>query len=76
MKVLALALALLAAPLAAGAQVSGARMARIAFLSTTASPEDSPTTAAFRQGLRDLGYVEGQNIAIEWRWGHGTKLCA
>jgi putative ABC transport system substrate-binding protein len=45
-------------------------VARIGFLSTTSSP-DSPTTIAFRQGLRELGYVEGQNIIIEWRWGSG-----
>jgi putative ABC transport system substrate-binding protein len=45
-------------------------VARIGFLSTTSSP-DSPTTIAFRQGLRELGYVEGQNILIEWRWGGG-----
>ena len=47
------------------------KIARIAFLSTTSSV-DSPTTAAFRQGLRELGYVEGQNILVEWRWGAGT----
>lgn len=47
------------------------RVARIAFLSTTSSP-DSPTTAAFRQELQKLGYVEGRNIIIEWRWGAGT----
>jgi ABC-type uncharacterized transport system substrate-binding protein len=35
-------------------------------------PGSSPTTDAFRQGLRDLGYVEGQNIVIEWRWGRGS----
>jgi ABC-type uncharacterized transport system substrate-binding protein len=68
----ALGAGLLAAPLAVEAQQPGARMARIAFISTTSSPEDSPTTAAFRQGLRDLGYIEGRNIAIEWRWGRGT----
>ena len=74
MKTLALAtilgLGLLAAPVAAEAQAV-AKVPRIAFLSTTSSP-DSPTTAAFRQGLQDLGYVEGQNIIIEWRWGAGT----
>jgi putative ABC transport system substrate-binding protein len=28
---------------------------------------------AFRQGLRDLGYVEGQNLIIEWRWAEGRE---
>lgn len=67
--VVVLALSLTIAPFAAGAQQAG-KIARIAFLSTTSSP-DSPTTAAFRQGLQELGYVEGQNIVIEWRWGGG-----
>jgi ABC-type uncharacterized transport system substrate-binding protein len=66
---LILALGLALAPLAVKAQQSG-KIARIAFLSTTSSP-DTPTTAAFRQGLRELGYVEGQNIIVEWRWGGG-----
>jgi putative tryptophan/tyrosine transport system substrate-binding protein len=65
-----LTLRTLAAPLAAEAQRAG-NVPRIAFLTTT-SPENSPTTEAFRRGLRDLGYVEGQNITVEWRWGRGT----
>jgi putative ABC transport system substrate-binding protein len=61
--------AVLATPL--GIEAQQARiMPRIAFLTTT-SPGGSPTTDAFRQGLRELGYVEGQNIVIEWRWGSG-----
>src|SRR2546426_4673759 len=64
-----LAIGLFAVPLAAQAPPAG-KVARVAFLSTTSSP-DSPTTAAFRQGLQELGYVEGQNIIIEWRWGGG-----
>ena len=30
-----------------------------------------PNVAAFRQGLRSLGYVEGQNIVIDYRYAHG-----
>jgi ABC-type uncharacterized transport system substrate-binding protein len=65
-----LTLSLLAVPLAAEAQQAG-KVYRIAFLST-GSPEDSPTADAFRKELRELGYIEGQNILIEWRWGRGT----
>jgi hypothetical protein len=35
------------------------------------SPDGSPAIFGLRQGLRELGYVEGQNIALEWRWAHG-----
>jgi putative ABC transport system substrate-binding protein len=65
-----LVLGLLAAPLAAAAQQAG-KTPRIAFLTTT-SPGGSPTTDAFLHGLRELGYVEGYNMTIEWRWGRGS----
>jgi putative ABC transport system substrate-binding protein len=66
--VVALALALFAAPVAAGAQPP--RMPRVAFITTT-SPENSTSANAFRQRLGELGYVDGQNIVVEWRWGRG-----
>ena len=62
--------ALLAAPRAAEAQPAGKGW-RIAYLTTT-SPGGSPTTDAFLHGLQDLGYVEGHNVTIEWRWGRGS----
>jgi putative ABC transport system substrate-binding protein len=60
---------LLAAPLAVEAQPT-AKISRIAFLSATSS-SDAGRLVAFRQGLRELGYVEGQNIAIESLWAEG-----
>jgi putative tryptophan/tyrosine transport system substrate-binding protein len=60
-----------ATPFGARAQPIEGKAHRIAFISTT-SPEASPTTDAFVQGLRELGYVEGKNLRVEWRWGRGT----
>ena len=60
-----LALALLAGPLPANAQQAG-KMARIGYLHFHAGP--ITTDEAFRQALSDLGWVEGKNIAIEYRW--------
>ncbi len=66
--IVTLALSLLSAPLAAEAQAP-AKVPRIGFLSAF-SPTDFPDRLeAFRQGLRELGYVEGQNIVIEYRFG-------
>jgi putative tryptophan/tyrosine transport system substrate-binding protein len=52
-------------PLAAHAQ-QPAKIARIGIL------DDAPMWQAFRQALRELGYVEGQNIAYEYRYGDGA----
>jgi putative ABC transport system substrate-binding protein len=66
---LAAVLALLAAPLAAPAQQPG-KTARVGFLFFVTSPF---LDEAFREGLRELGYVEGQNIAIEYRSAEGKS---
>ena len=48
-----------------------AKIPRIGYL-TAASPSAIPARLeAFRQGLRELGYVEGKNIVIEWRYAEG-----
>ncbi len=56
-------------PLAAEAQQAG-KIARIGFLHY-GSPGASLEVDAFRQGLRELGYIDGQNIAIEYRFASG-----
>ena len=44
---------------------------RIGFLSAVSASSQVPRLAAFRDGLRELGYVEGKNILIEWRSAEG-----
>src|SRR3974377_1701396 len=56
-------------PLAARAQQPG-KLPTIGFLGTEASVW-SPYTAAFVQRLRELGWIEGRTIAIEYRWSEG-----
>jgi len=65
-----LAGSLLAAPLGGGAQQPG-RVPRIGWLGGPTRESAQPFVRAFQQGLRDLGWVEGQNIAIEWRFAGG-----
>ena len=61
---------ILATPFAAGAQ-QPARMPRIGYLGTSSPSLEPHHVEAFRQKLRDLGHLEGQNIAIEYRWAQG-----
>lgn len=60
-----LGLGVLGGPLAAEAQPAG-RVPRVGFLCARAGP--SSHTVAFLHGLRELGYVEGKDILIEWRF--------
>ena len=64
-----LAVALLA-PLATDAQQS-TKVYRIGFLGAISASAYAPYTKAFREGLYDLGHVEGKDIVIEYRWAEG-----
>src|SRR5260370_23696999 len=55
-------------PLAARAQQT---MPVIGFLSSRSPGESAGLVAAFRQGLRESGFVEGQNLVIAFRWAEG-----
>src|SRR5713226_8492223 len=65
-----LAVGLTLAPLSAEAQQAG-KVPRIGFLGATSAFTEKSRIEAFRQGLHELGYVEGENIVIEWRWAEG-----
>jgi hypothetical protein len=56
-------------PLAARAQQ--AKIATIGLLGTGTAAAQSQWTAAFVQRMRELGWVEGRNLAIEYRWAEG-----
>ena len=47
------------------------KIPRIGYLAATSLSANAIRTEAFRQGLRELGYVEGKNIVIEWRSAEG-----
>ena len=61
---------LLVRPKQSAAQQTPAKIPRVGILSA-ADSERAPMFDAFRQGLRDLGYVEGRNIILEFRLAHG-----
>jgi putative tryptophan/tyrosine transport system substrate-binding protein len=68
--VVVLALVLPGAPGAAQAQPA-ARLHRIGFLGNSTAALEANLVGPFRDGLRDLGYVEGRNVLIEYRWAEG-----
>ena len=66
-----LASGLLAASLAAGAQQT--KMPTIGFLGANAASAQTQWTAAFVQRLRELGWIEGRTVSIEYRWAEGRR---
>ena len=62
---------LLAAPLAAEAQRPGQILPRIGFLGIADAKSAAEPFQAFRQGLHELGWIEGQTITMEYRWANG-----
>src|SRR5262245_52140198 len=53
-----------------------AKLPRIGYLATRSIPTSTtpdPAVDAFQQGLRDLGYVDGKNILVEYRYAGGTS---
>jgi putative ABC transport system substrate-binding protein len=69
--IVALGASALAAPLASFAQQPG-KVWRIAFLGQASASGYVKEIEAIRAGLRDLGYVEGRNIVIEYRWAESN----
>jgi putative ABC transport system substrate-binding protein len=67
-----LVLGLLASPLAVDGQQAG-KVYRVGYFGPSTKEDMAPRVAMLVQGLRDLGYVEGQNLVIEYRWAEGKS---
>jgi putative ABC transport system substrate-binding protein len=63
--------AAIAWPLAAGAQQAG-KVPRVGFMGNSTAALEANLVGPFRDGLRELGYQEGRNIVIEYRWAEGN----
>lgn len=70
---ISLALSLLATAPVADAQLPGKKIPRIGYLQDTSPSVDPHRHEAFLQGLRALGWVEGQNLVIDYRYAHGKE---
>jgi putative ABC transport system substrate-binding protein len=66
------ALSLLTTPLAATAQHAG-RTVTVGYLGNASPTLEATLVDAFREGLRELGYVEGQNLVIRYQWAEGQQ---
>jgi putative ABC transport system substrate-binding protein len=68
----ALVLAVLAGPIGADAQPAAKAVPRIGFLGNLDAENQARNVAAFQEGLRDLGWIEGQTLMIDYRWAEGN----
>jgi putative tryptophan/tyrosine transport system substrate-binding protein len=59
-------------PLAARAQSSALPV--VGFVNSGTAKGGEDLQAAFRQGMKEAGYIEGQNVAIEYHWGRVTTI--
>jgi len=67
---LAIATTLLAMPLPGETQ-NARKIYRVGYLGNSSASLEPDLVEAFRQGMRDLGYIEGKNLVIEFRWAEG-----
>ena len=63
--------ALLCASASAAPAEQATKIPRIGFLGNSNETLEANLIGPFREGLRSLGYIEGKNILIEWRWAEG-----
>jgi putative ABC transport system substrate-binding protein len=52
------------------------KVPRIGYLNASSAANATLAVEAFRQGLRELGYIEGRNILIEYRWADGRSTAS
>ena len=71
MRLIALTVVLALTLAASDGETQPASIRRIGYLPPASPASVGPMLEGFRQGLRELGWIEGQNLTIEYRWAHG-----
>src|SRR6185437_9682401 len=66
-----LALGVAASPITSFAQQQG-KVWRVGFLSLSSASESEQNTVAFLKAMRQLGYIEGKDLVVEWRFAEGS----
>jgi putative tryptophan/tyrosine transport system substrate-binding protein len=73
MKTVLLLIGFILSPIKPAEAQQPGKVARVGYVSVRGASSQAPLLEAFKQGLRELGYIEGKNVIIEYRFAEGKR---